>query len=201
MTASELVAALRRQGISDPRVLAAMSTVPRDEFVPPDQKPYAWEDRPLPIGAGQTVSQPFVVAYTIQMLRLPPGSAVLDVGTGCGYQAAVLAECGLQVSGVEIRSGLAERAQATLSRLGYAQVHVTTGDGRQGMPERAPFDGIVVAAASRDIPAALVSQLRNPGGRLIMPLGHRRQRLVLVEPAEARPRVTDLLAVAFVPLL
>ena len=192
---------LRRQGISDPTVLAAMSMVPRDEFVPPDQKPYAWEDRPLPIGAGQTVSQPFVVAYTIQTLRLPHGSSVLDVGTGCGYQAAVLAECGFRVYGVEIRSLLAERAQATLARLGYTDVRVTIGDGRLGLPEHAPYDGVVVAAASRDIPADLVAQLRSPGGRLIMPLGDRRQRLVLVEPTELQPRVTDLLGVMFVPLL
>lgn len=191
---------LRRQGISDPTVLAAMASVPRDEFVPADQKPYAWEDRPLPIGAGQTVSQPFVVAYTFQTLRLPQGSTVLDVGTGCGYQAAVLAECGFRVYGVEIRSSLAEHAQATLSRLGY-DVRVTLGDGRLGLPEHAPYDGVVVAAASRDIPEALVAQLRAPGGRLIMPLGDHRQRLVLVEPTDVRPRVTDLLGVMFVPLL
>ncbi len=201
VTASELVTVLRRQGISDPTVLAAMSTVPRDEFVPPDQKPYAWEDRPLPIGAGQTVSQPFVVAFTIQTLRLPQGSTVLDVGTGCGYQAAVLAECGFRVYGVEIRSLLAERAQATLSRLGYTDVRVTIGDGRLGLPEHAPYDGVVVAAASRDIPAALVAQLHSPGGRMIMPLGDRRQRLILVEPTDLQPRVTDLLGVMFVPLL
>jgi protein-L-isoaspartate(D-aspartate) O-methyltransferase len=201
VTASALVAALRRQGISDPVVLAAMSSVPRDEFVPPDQKPNAWENTALPIGAGQTISQPFVVAYTIQTLRLPPGSTVLDVGTGCGYQAAVLAECGYRVFGVEIRSQLAERAQATLSRLGYSDVDVAIGDGRLGLPEHAPFDGVVVAAASRDIPGALVAQLRYPGGKLILPLGDRRQRLVLVEPTDLQPRVTDLLGVVFVPLL
>lgn len=201
VTASALVAALRRQGISDPVVPAAMSSVPRDEFVPPDQKPYAWENTALPIGAGQTISQPFVVAYTIQTLRLPPGSAVLDVGTGCGYQAAVLAECGYRVFGVEIRPQLADRAQATLSRLGYSDVNVALGDGRLGLPEHAPFDGVVVAAASRNIPEALVTQLRSPGGRLILPLGDRRQRLVLVETTDLQPRVTDLLGVVFVPLL
>lgn len=178
-----------------------MSSVPRDEFVPPDQKPYAWENTALPIGAGQTISQPFVVAYTIQTLRLPPGSAVLDVGTGCGYQAAVLAECGYRVFGVEIRPQLADRAQATLSRLGYSDVNVALGDGRLGLPEHAPFDGVVVAAASRNIPEALVTQLRSPGGRLILPLGDRRQRLVLVETTDLQPRVTDLLGVVFVPLL
>ena len=198
---SDLISALRRQGIDDPRVLAAMSTVPRNEFVPVIQKPFAWEDRPLPIGAGQTVSQPFIVAFTIQTLNLPPGSKVLDVGTGCGYQAAVLATCGFRVHGIELRPPLAEHARATLTRLGYSDVPVTTGDGRLGLPDQAPFDGIVVAAASRDIPTALVAQLRTPGGRMVMPLGDYRQRLVLVEPNDPRPVVTDLLGVMFVPLL
>lgn len=198
--AADLLGILRGQGISDEQVLAAMARVPRDEFVPADLRRHAWENRPLPIGAGQTISQPFIVAYTTQVLGLPAGSRVLDVGTGCGYQAAVLAECGYRVHGVEIRPDLAGRASTTLKRLGY-DVTVTTGDGRLGLPEYAPFDGIVVAAAATAVPGALVAQLRNPGGRMIMPLGGPTQRLVLVEPTAGPPRVTDLLGVLFVPLV
>lgn len=200
MDAARLLGILRSQGINDERVLDAMATVPRDEFVPAHQRRHAWENRPLPIGDGQTISQPFIVAYTTQALRLPAGSRVLDVGTGCGYQAAVLAECGYLVHGVEIRADLAERARATLARVGY-DVPVTTGDGRLGLPQLAPFDGIVVAAAATSIPPALVTQLRNPGGRMIMPLGGPVQRLVLVEPTAGQPAVTDLLGVLFVPLV
>lgn len=200
MKAVDLLRVLRGQGITDDRVLAAMANVPRDEFVPADQRRHAWENRPLPIGSGQTISQPFIVAYTTQALRLAAGSRVLDVGTGCGYQAAVLAECGFQVHGIEIRADLAQRARTTLGLLGY-DVSVTTGDGRLGLPQHAPFDGIVVAAAATAVPAALVAQLRDPGGRMIMPLGGFTQRLVLVEPPAGRPLVTDLLGVLFVPLV
>ena len=200
MSARGLVRMLRRQGISDERVLSAMGAVPRDEFVPEDQRRNAWDDRPLPIGEGQTISQPYVVAYMAQALRLPSGSGVLDVGTGCGYQAAVLAACGYHVHSVEIRQSLARRARDTLTRLGYA-VDVVVRDGWHGLAEHSPFDGIAVAAAADQLPHALVAQLRAPGGRMVIPLGGFRQQLVLVEPGIPAPRMTGLLPVRFVPLI
>jgi protein-L-isoaspartate(D-aspartate) O-methyltransferase len=200
MTVERLLATLRRQGITDERVLAAMAEVPRVEFVPEEHRAWAWDDTPLPIGEGQTISQPFIVAYTAQTLALPTGSTVLDVGTGCGYQAAVLARLGYRVHSVEIREELAGTARERLQRLGY-EVEVHVADGRRGLPAAAPFDGIAVAAASRDIPQALVEQLREPGGRMVIPVGRVEQRLVLVERRGERAHLTDLLAVRFVPLL
>jgi protein-L-isoaspartate(D-aspartate) O-methyltransferase len=166
MKGTGLVRMLRRQGISGVRVLAAMGAVPRDEFVPEDPRRHAWDDCPLPIGAGQTISQPYVVAYMAQSLRLPVGSTVLDVGTGCGYQAAILSQWGCRMHSVEIREGLARRARATLTRPGY-EVEVV-GDGWRGLAERSPFDGIAVAAAGH-LPEALVAQLRVPGGLMVIP--------------------------------
>ena len=199
MTAQQLLHTLRRQGITDERVLRAMAAVPRDEFVPAEQRSWAWDDTPLPIGEGQTISQPFIVAFTVATLALPDASTVLDVGTGCGYQAAVLAACGHRVHSVEIRPGLAESARGRLSRLGY-DVDVHVADGRHGLPAEAPFDGIAVAAASRDVPTELIAQLRDPGGRMVIPVGRFEQRLVLVE-RDGRVRHTDLLGVRFEPLV
>lgn len=202
----QLVAELRDQGITDETVLLALRTVPRDAFVQPRYRGAAWENHPLPIGHDQTISQPFIVALMTQVLELSPGDTVLDVGTGCGYQAAILAELGCQVFGIEVLPTLADQASNTLATLGYA-VDVVAGDGRNGRPEHAPYDGIVVAAASRDIPSALLEQLRPPapgarGGRLVIPLTQSDgQVLVLVERVADGYRRRDLERVRFVPLI
>jgi protein-L-isoaspartate(D-aspartate) O-methyltransferase len=191
------------QGIRDSATLAAMRTVPRHEFVPEEQRPYAYQDTPLPIGQGQTISQPAVVAYMTELVRPRPGLRVLEVGTGSGYQAAVLAAAGARVWSVEIYRGLADEARARLVRLGYAAVKVRHGDGYAGWPEEAPFDAVVVTAGADAIPPALIEQLA-PGGRLVMPLGNPEidQQLVLVEKdAEGRVASKRLLPVRFVPLL
>ena len=191
------------QGISDSATLAAMRAVPRHEFVPADQRPYAYEDTPLPIGHEQTISQPVVVAFMTQLVRPRAGMRVLEVGTGSGYQAAVLAETGARVWTIEIFRALAEEAQARLARLGYRGVTVRHGDGYAGWPEEAPFDAIVVTAGADSIPPALIEQLA-PGGRLVMPVGDPAldQELVLVEKdADGRVASRRLLPVRFVPLL
>lgn len=206
MDRADLIASLAAQGITDGRVLTAMATVPRERFVKPRYRSRAWEDHPLPIGAGQTISQPFVVAAMTQALELQAGDRILDVGTGCGYQAAVLAELGCQVFGVELVPELAAHARQTLHELGYS-VDVLTGDGRAGRPELAPFDAIVVAAASNDIPDPLLKQLRPPapgvrGGRMIIPVaGERGQQLELVARTDTGYTHRDLFGVRFVPLL
>lgn len=202
------MATLRYEGITDDRVLSAISAVPRNEFVAPDQRSVAWENHPLPIGHGQTISQPFIVAYMTELLDLRPGDRVLDVGTGCGYQAAVLAQLGCEVFGVELVPELAARARATLARLGYS-VDVATGDGYLGRPDDAPYDGVVVAASAAEVPAALLAQLRQPehgrrGGRLVIPidsLGASGQRLVLMERTQSDWRQQVLDRVRFVPLV
>jgi len=191
------------QGIGDSATLAAMRAVPRHEFVPPDQRRYAYENTPLPIGHDQTISQPVVVALMTQLVRPRAGMRVLEVGTGSGYQAAVLAETGARVWTIEIFRALAEEAKARLARLGYRGVTVRHGDGYAGWPEEAPFDAIVVTAGADSIPPALIEQLA-PGGRLVMPVGDPRldQELVLVEKdAGGRVASRRLLPVRFVPLL
>jgi protein-L-isoaspartate(D-aspartate) O-methyltransferase len=199
MVAEELVP----QGITDSLTLAAMGAVPRHEFVPEDQRAWAYADTPLPIGHDQTISQPAVVAYMTQVINPRPGLRVLEVGTGSGYQAAVLAETGARVWTIEIFRALADEARARLQRLGYGRVQVRHGDGYAGWPGVAPFDAIVVTAGADSIPPALVRQLA-PGGRLVMPVGDPRadQRLVLlVKDSEGRVASRDLLPVRFVPLL
>jgi protein-L-isoaspartate(D-aspartate) O-methyltransferase len=194
---------LMPQGIGDSATLAAMRAVPRHEFVPADQRPYAYEDTPLPIGHDQTISQPAVVALMTQLVAPRPGMRVLEVGTGSGYQAAVLAETGARVWTIEIFRALAEEAEARLLRLGYGGVTVRHGDGYAGWPEEAPFDAIVVTAGADSIPPALVAQLA-PGGRLVMPVGDPSvdQQLVLLEKdASGRVASQRLLPVRFVPLL
>jgi protein-L-isoaspartate(D-aspartate) O-methyltransferase len=195
--------ALVPQGITDSLTLAAMRAVPRHEFVPADQQPRAYEDTPLPIGHEQTISQPAVVAFMTQVIKPRPGLRVLEVGTGSGYQAAVLAETGARVWTVEIFRALADEARARLQRLGYGGVQVRHGDGYAGWPEVAPFDAIVVTAGADSIPPPLVRQLA-PGGRLVMPVGDpwTDQRLVLLQKdASGRVASRDLLPVRFVPLL
>ncbi len=162
-------AQIRRREIDDPNVLRAMRTVPRHAFVPPAQRRYAYEDRPLPIGQGQTISQPYIVAFMTEALKLDPNSVVLEIGTGSGYQAAVCAEIARRVYTIEIVEPLAQRAAKQLKELGYSNVFVKAGDGYHGWPEKGPFDAIIGTAAANRIPPPLVEQLR-PGGRMILPV-------------------------------
>lgn len=188
--------------ITDEAVLAAMRTVPRHAFVPDDQRGGAYDDTPLPIGHGQTISQPYIVALMSQLAEVEPGMTVLEVGTGSGYQAAVLAEMGANVHSVEIIAPLAERAGESLAAAGYAGVTTAERDGYYGWPERAPFDRIVATAAADHIPQPLVRQLK-AGGRMVIPVGPRwgMQELMLVEKDESGDTSTrSLVPVRFVPL-
>jgi len=187
----------------DPSVLEAMRRVPRHVFVPASQREQAYTNRPLPIGYGQTISQPYIVAVMTDLLRLARHSRTLEIGTGSGYQAAVLAELGHQVYTIEIVSELAELAAKSLSELGYGAVHTRHGDGYYGWPEAAPFDGIVVTAAASQIPPPLLDQLK-PGGRMIIPIGAAFlvQQLMLIEKLTGGSiRTEALMPVAFVPLV
>jgi protein-L-isoaspartate(D-aspartate) O-methyltransferase len=197
----ELAAYLRRRGIADERVLAAMARVPRELFVPEDERRRSYADRALPIGYGQTISQPFMVAVICASLELAGPERVLDVGTGSGYQAAVLAELAAEVVTVERVPELAELARETLAAAGYGRVDVRVGDGTLGVPERAPYDGIAVAAAAPGIPHALYDQLV-PGGRLVLPVGTLRdQRLETAVRGPSGPEVRSSVPCRFVPLL
>ena len=183
-------------------VMEAMRTVPRATFVPEAEKPFAYENRPLPIGYGQTISQPFVVALMTELLEVEPGARILEVGTGCGYQTAVLCALGATVHSVEVVEPLATTAAARLKALGYAQATVRAGDGHEGWPEEAPFDRIIVTAAAPSVPAVLVAQLR-PGGRLVIPVGRaaETQQLQRLEKrVDGSCEAKTVLPVAFVPL-
>lgn len=201
MTAPPRFAAmLRRQGVTDERVLAAMVAVPRELFVPPELRAHAYDDAALPIGHDATISQPAMVARICEELRLEGGERVLDVGTGSGYQAAVLAELAAEVVGIERVPELARGARAALAGAGY-DVDVRVGDGTLGVPERAPYDGIAVAAAAPRPPATLVAQLA-PGGRLVVPVGSRRdQRLEVLVRTERGAEVIRSVPCRFVPLV
>ena len=197
-----LVDAIAASGVRDSATLAAMRAVPRHEFVRPQDRIHAYQDRALPIGEGQTISQPFVVAYMTEAVRPRPAMKLLEIGTGSGYQAAVLAEIGCRVYSIEIVRSLADSARARLERLGYRGVEVRHGDGYLGWPQVAPFDAIMLTAAPDSMPAALVEQLA-PGGRIIAPIGAQGevQSLVLVEKDEAgRTSTKSLLPVRFVPM-
>jgi protein-L-isoaspartate(D-aspartate) O-methyltransferase len=192
---------LRRRGISDERVLTAMGRVPRELFVPPEVRELAYEDGALPIGYGQTISQPYIVGMICSLLSLAGPELVLDVGTGSGYQAAVLAELAADVTTIERVPELVEQARAALAASGYERVDVHLGDGSVGVPEKAPFDGIAVAAAAPGIPEQLYGQLRN-GGRLVLPKGSRwGQDLVLVVKTDEGPAERRSVPCRFVPLL
>jgi protein-L-isoaspartate(D-aspartate) O-methyltransferase len=192
---------LRRRGIADERVLSAMGRVPRELFLPENVRRLAYEDGALPIGYGQTISQPFIVGTICVLLELSGDERVLDVGTGSGYQAAVLAELPAEVVTIERVPELAERARAALAEAGYEQVEVVVGDGSLGVPERAPFDGIAVAAAAPTIPPALYAQLAD-GGRLVVPRGSRwGQELVVVVRTDGGPVERASVPCRFVPLV
>jgi protein-L-isoaspartate(D-aspartate) O-methyltransferase len=192
---------LRGRDIVDRRVLAAMESVPRELFVPEELRPRAYEDAALPIGEGQTISQPYMVARIAEALALGGDERVLDVGTGSGYQAAVLAELASEVDTIERIPELAEQARANLAAAGYERVRVHVGDGALGLPERAPFDAIAVAAAAAQVPPALYEQLE-PRGRLVIPVGGRHgQRLELVIKSPEGPAVVRSVPCRFVPLV
>lgn len=194
---------LRARGLTDARVLAAMATVPRHRFVPPDLAAHAYDDRALPIGHGVTISQPYVVAWMTELAHVEPGARVLELGTGSGYQAAILAELGARVSTIERIEALASSARERLRELGYEhRVEVRHGDGYLGWPEQAPFDAILITAAPPELPGALLEQLAE-GGRLVAPIGpsHAYQDLVLVERRGGEFVRSEQGGVAFVPLL
>jgi protein-L-isoaspartate(D-aspartate) O-methyltransferase len=188
------------RGISDRHVLAAMRAVPRHCFVPPEQAAEAYDDRPLPIGFGQTISQPYIVAYMTEALRLAATHRVLEIGTGSGYQAAVLAQIVKEVHTIEIVPELADRSRALLRELGYTNIHVVTGDGYAGLPDRAPFDRIIVTAAPDHVPKPLAEQLAI-GGRMIIPVGGGwRQQLMVLTKTKDGVASEPTLDVLFVPL-
>jgi protein-L-isoaspartate(D-aspartate) O-methyltransferase len=198
-----MVRTIRRYGLTDKAVLAAMAAVPRHEFVPDRHARMAYADTPLPIGHGQTISQPYMVAEMTRLLELTPESKVLEIGTGSGYQAAVLTEFTEHVYSVEIIKPLAEAARKRLKRLGYTPVEVRHADGFHGWKEKGPFDAIIVTCAAGQIPPPLIKQLK-PGGRMIIPVGARFavQSLMLVEKdREGKVRSRSLMRVRFVPLL
>ncbi len=191
------------RGVTSPEVLEAMRKVPRDRFLSPGQAPFAYEDTPLPIEAGQTISQPYIVAYMIDALELEEGARVLEIGTGSGYAAAVLAEMGCDVYTIERIESLALKARSTLDELGYPGVRVRHGDGTLGWPEAAPFDGIVVAAGAPAVPEALREQL-GTGGRLVIPVGRGfgyQDLLRVTRVSETEFDSETLCGVRFVPLL
>jgi protein-L-isoaspartate(D-aspartate) O-methyltransferase len=191
---------LKPRGIKDERVLTAMAKVPREEFVPSESRATSYEDGPLPIGYDQTISQPFIVAFMTEQLRPKSSDRVLEIGTGSGYQAAILAELVAKVYTIEIVEPLAKNAEATLQRLGYKNVHVKFGDGYSGWPEAAPFDAIIVTCAPDKVPQPLTDQLKD-GGRMVIPVGERfAQQLYLLEKKNGQLKESATLPVRFVPM-
>jgi protein-L-isoaspartate(D-aspartate) O-methyltransferase len=192
---------IRARGISDPRVLSAMLRVPRGQFVPETDRERAYEDHPLPIGEGQTISQPYVVALMLESLQLSANDKVLEVGTGSGYATALLAELAGEVFSIERHPALAESSRNTLAALGCANVKVFTGDGSLGLPEAAPFDAILVSAAAAELPPALIRQL-SEAGRMIIPVGtNDSQQLQFIRVIDGQPEISLRELVLFVPLI
>ena len=191
---------LMPRGIHEERVLAAIAKVPREEFVPQEARAASYTDQPLPIGYGQTISQPFVVAFMTEQLQLKRDDRVLEIGTGSGYQAAILAELTAEVYTIEIIEPLAKNAEATLVRLGYKNVQVKAGDGYKGWPEHAPFDAVIVTCAPSHVPPPLVDQIKE-GGRMIIPVGGLgEQKLYLLEKKNGQLEQRAVLPVRFVPM-
>ena len=191
---------IRARGVTDLRVLAAMERVPRHEFVPDADRARAYDDHPLPLASGQTISQPYIVAYMTELLALEPHHRVLEIGTGSAYQTAVLAELAADVWSLEVVPALAASAKTTLERLGYRNVHLREGSGWDGWPEAAPFDRILVTAAPDEIPTALREQLA-PGGVMVVPVGSAEQRIIRIERTADGFDQTELLPVRFVPMV
>ena len=192
---------LRARGLSDQRVLDAMTRVPRDEFTPESYRDQAYEDHPLPIGEGQTISQPYIVGLMLEALALSPADRVLEIGTGSGYVTALLAELTAQVFSVERHAVLADAARERLARLGYANVRVIIGDGSQGYAEAAPYNAIIVSAAAAEVPPALLAQL-GEGSRMIIPVGSAdSQQLQLIQVENGIPRIMPRELCRFVPLV
>jgi protein-L-isoaspartate(D-aspartate) O-methyltransferase len=191
---------LMTRGINDQRVLAAMAKVPREEFVAPETRSASYEDGPLPIGYRQTISQPYIVAFMTEQLRPKPSDRVLEIGTGSGYQAAILAELVSDVYSIEIVEPLAKNAETTLQQLGYKNVHLKIGDGYKGWPDAAPFDAIIVTCAPDKVPQPLIDQLKD-GGRMIIPVGDIfAQQLYLLEKKNGQLKQSATLPVRFVPM-
>lgn len=191
---------IRNRGIDDPAVLNAMRVVPRHLFVPEHQVPFAYEDRPLSIGNNQTISQPYIVGFMTESISPGKQDKILEIGTGSGYQAAILAEIVDEVFTIEIIPELAENARKTIEKLGYDNIHIRAGDGYAGWPSEAPFDAIIVTAAPEEVPPPLIEQLRE-GGRMIIPVGpiYRVQSLQLLTKKDGKLKTKDLLPVRFVP--
>ena len=191
---------LRARDVGDERVLAAVSRVERHRFIPEDARSESYEDHPVPIGYGQTISQPYIVGFMTQALDVEPQHRVLEIGTGCGYQTAVLAELAREVFSIEVVPELAAHARETLTDLGYAKVHLRVGDGYDGWPEEAPFDRILGAAAPREIPPVLVDQLAD-AGILVMPVGDWHQEIKVIQKTGGQVQSRDVLPVRFVPMV
>ena len=191
---------IRARGVADPRVLDAMSRVPRHLFIPEKDRGEAYEDRPVAIGFGQTISQPYIVGFMTESLQIEPSHRVLEIGTGCGYQTAVLAELSRDVYSIERIDALATVARRTLEALGYTNVHMRTGDGHAGWPEEAPYDRILGAAAAASLPPALVEQLVD-GGILVIPVGTSDQQLQVLRKRGDTTQLLSSLPVRFVPMI
>ena len=191
---------IRARGVHDARVLDAMMRVPREQFMPEAVRSEAYGDHPVSIGHGQTISQPYIVGYMSEALQLGPSHRVLEIGTGCGYQTAILAELAREVFSIELLPELSERARVTLASLGYTNVQIRTGDGYEGWPERAPYDRILGAAAAASVPPALAEQLVD-GGILVLPVGTAYQELRVLQKHGEELRTLATLPVRFVPMI